>query len=120
MTKRIALLPLLLSLAACQTMAGAGAVSERATVNLGEPATRAAVTEVLARAVGRARIELGPTDGPLTAIITVLPPPPGPYETNSMAMPVRFDIELREEGCVAVRHDTGQAYPLASVQCEPA
>jgi len=113
--RRILPLTVLLSLGACQTLADAG--TGAATVNLGDPDTRAAVTQALARAVGRARVELGPTDKPDTAVITVLPPRPGPYETNSLAMPVRFDIGRRDGECVAVRHDNGQIAPLPGVAC---
>ncbi|MBW8733783.1 MAG: hypothetical protein JF571_05660 [Asticcacaulis sp.] len=83
---------------------------------MNDPATRSAVTAALADAVGRARVDLGPTDG---SVITVLPPKPGPYETNSVAMPVRFDIEMRGDSCVAVRRDTGRAVALPGVVCKP-
>jgi len=105
-------LPLLLPvlLASCQSLAGDG----RARVDLDDDATRSAVTAVLSRAVGRAHVQLGPSDG---HVLTVLPPKPGPYEGNSPAMPIRFDIERRGQTCVAVRYDTGQAYDLPGVTC---
>jgi hypothetical protein len=108
-------LGLSLGLSACQTLAAVQAAS----VDLSNPSTRSAVTAVLADAVGRARIQLGPTAGRKTSVITVLPPPPGPLETNSTAMPIRFDIEQRGEACFAVRQDTGQAYELTGVMCTP-
>ncbi len=108
---RLVLIALPLLLSACQTLAHDGS----ARLDMGDPATRSAVAAVLADAVGRAQVELGPSDG---AVITVLPPKPGPYETNSPAMPIRFDIETRGETCVAVRHDTGRAYPLPGVTCK--
>jgi hypothetical protein len=108
-------LALCLGLSACQTLAA----SQAASVDLNNPATRSAVTAVLADAVGRARIQLGPTGGRKTSVITVLPPPPGPLETNSTAIPIRFDIEQRGEACFAVRQDTGQAYELTGVVCTP-
>jgi len=110
MKRALILLPLLLS--ACQTLAADGS----ATVDLADARTRAEVAEALAKAVGRAHVELGPSDG---RAVTVLPPPIGPYETNSPAMPIRFDIEKRGDACVAVRHDTGKAYPLPGVDCRP-
>jgi hypothetical protein len=109
-------LALSISLSACQTLAGAQA----ARVDLSDPATRTAVTSVLADAVGRAQVELGPTDSSETAIITVLPPPPGPLETHATAIPIRFDIVRRGGACFAVRHDTGKAYALAGIVCRPA
>ncbi len=104
----LVVLPLLLS--ACQSLAQDGG----ARVDMADPATRSAVTAALSEAVGRGHIEIGPSDG---RVITVLPPKPGPYEGNSPAMPVRFDIEKRGDQCVAVRHDTGQAVPLPGVTC---
>jgi len=108
--RRALLIVLPLVLSACQSVAADG----RARVDMNDPATHAAVTAALSEAVGRGHIELGPTDG---YIVTVLPPKPGPYEGNSPAMPVRFDIEKRGDACVAVRHDTGQVVSLPGVTC---
>jgi hypothetical protein len=108
--RRLAPVVLSLLLSAGQSGAGDG----RAHVDMNDPATRSAVTAALSDAVGRARIELGPTDG---HVLTVLPPKPGPYEGNSPAMPIRFDIEKRDGTCIAVRHDTRQAYDLPGVTC---
>ena len=99
-----------LSLSACQTLAA----DRKAAVDMADDRTRAQVAEALARAVGRAHVDLGPSDG---TVVTVLPQPPGPYEGNSPAMPIRFDIEKRGDTCIAVRHDTGEAYPLPGVSC---
>lgn len=109
MKRALILLPFLLS--ACQTLAAGGGA---AVVDLTDARTRAQVAEALGKAVGRAHVELGPSDG---TVVTVLPPPIGPYETNSPAMPIRFDIEKRGDTCVAVRHDTGKAIALPGVSC---
>ncbi|WP_443747201.1 hypothetical protein [Asticcacaulis solisilvae] len=105
-----ALLLAALGLSACQTMAADG----RAAIDMSDARTRAQVSEALAQATGRAHVELGPSDG---TVVTVLPQPPGPYEGNSPAMPIRFDIQRRGGECVAVRHDTGKAYALPGVSC---
>ena len=102
------------SLSACQTLAGS---ASSASVDLGDGSTRAAVTAVLANAVGRAQIDLGPVNDAETSVISVLPPKPGIYEMNSTAKPVQFDIVLRDGHCVAVRRDTGAAYELG-VSCK--
>ncbi|ESQ91323.1 hypothetical protein ABAC460_07080 [Asticcacaulis sp. AC460] len=102
-----------LALAACQSTA---AVRAPATVNLDDPATKTAVASALAQAVGKARIELGASNG---ATVTVLPPPLGPYETHSTAQPIRFDIVIEDGECLAVRRDTQQAYALSGVTCHP-
>lgn len=99
---------------ACQTLPAG-----RATVNLEAPETRAVVMSVLARAVHRAHIELGPADAD-ASVITVLPPPLGPLETNSPAMPVRFGIETHNGVCRAVRQDTKEAFDLPGISCAQA
>lgn len=109
--RRVAFVILPLLLSACQTLAGDGG----ARVDMNDPATHAAVTVALSEAVGRAQVGLGPSDG---TVVTVLPPRPGPYETNSPAVPIRFDIEKRDGECVAVRHDTGRVVPLPGVTCQ--
>ena len=108
-----AALALLLSLTACQTLPAGGT----ATVDMSDAQTRAVVMSVLAGAMHRAQVTLGPTDAH-TAVITVLPPPPGPLEGNSPALPVRFDIAQQNGRCVVVRHDTGEAFVLPGVACK--
>lgn len=104
-----------LALSACQTLAA----SQTATVNLRDPATASAVQVALAKAMNRAYVALSVADGD-TSTITVLPPPLGPYEDRSTALPVHFDIVIDNGKCLAVRQDTGQAYPLRGVKCTPA
>ncbi len=116
MKARAGILALSVTLCACQTLAGNVA---SASVDLGDPATHEAVVSALGAAVGRAHIELGPVNDGETSVISVLPPRPGPYEMNSTARPIRFDIEKRDGTCVAVRHDTGAAYDLPGVICKP-
>lgn len=109
MRRALVLAPLLLS--ACQTLAADGAAS----IDMTDAHTRTLVAETLARAVGRAHVDLGPSDG---RVVTVLPPPIGPYETSSPAMPIPFDIEKHGDACVAIRRDTGKAYPLPGIGCQ--
>ncbi len=106
-----------LGLASCQSLPATADVA--ATINLADPATRSAVTTALAGAVGRAHVELGPTDADDATTLTVLPPPPGPLETHSLALPTRFDIVAHGGQCLAVRHDTGASWPLPGVSCKP-
>ncbi len=106
---------LAMALTACQTLAGS---VTPASVDLGDPVTRTAVTAALAAAVGRARIELGPVNDAETSVVSVLPPKPGPYETNSTARPASFDIQRRDGHCVAVPRDSGVAYDLPGVTCK--
>ena len=117
MIRRLAALATLAaSLGACQTLAETGAP---ARVNLADPGTRAVVLSVLAEAMHRKPIELGPAAAPETSSLSVLPPRPTHYETNSTAMPVRFDV-VREGGkCRLIRQDTHEGFDLPGVDCTP-
>ncbi|MGA9658150.1 MAG: hypothetical protein WBQ60_03515 [Asticcacaulis sp.] len=105
---------LALIISACQTLP----VVSTARINLDDPATRSVVTLVLSKAVHRAHIELGPVTGD-TAVVSVLPPSPGPYETHSMAVPVQFDIQKHGDVCLALRRDTHDAFALKGIACKP-
>lgn len=109
----VASLIVTLALSACQTVAG----TQMATVNLDDPATRQALQSALSRAVGRGRVELGPSVSADTSTVTVLPPPLGPQETHSMALPVQFDIVSEDGHCLAIRRDTKEVYDLPGVKC---
>lgn len=114
---KLALVALVLGLSACQTGAGQSAETV-ATVDLSVPETRAAVSAALAKALNRGRVELGVTASDQTSTVTVLPPPLGPHETHSTAVPIRFDIIRRKGECIALRADDGSVYPLTGVRCE--
>ncbi|MDZ7629199.1 MAG: hypothetical protein U5J99_12440 [Parvularculaceae bacterium] len=114
---RVRLSPLaLLAAAACATGAGA------APARLADPGAEnvRALTDALGHALGRARVELGAADLATATAIPVLPPPPGPYETRSLAEPVIFDLEIEGGTCRAVRRDTGEVVPLPGVRCRAA
>ncbi|MFN4102183.1 MAG: hypothetical protein ACK4GT_20675 [Pararhodobacter sp.] len=101
----------LTGLAACQS------APQPATL---EPATPEAVEEmkkVLAKALGRGRVELGAGDPARDSVIAVLPPPPTALEGNSPAMPELFDIVLTPEGCFVRRQTTEEMYALPGVAC---
>ncbi len=97
----------------CQTVTA----PSTAQVDLSHAPTYAAVAGVLAKAVGRARVELGPQGGGKVAVVTVLPPRPVSPETNSPAMPITFDIRMKGGLCVAVNRETHENYPLTGIAC---
>lgn len=101
--------------AACQS----SLASEAAVLESADAQTMAKVKSVLAGAMGTAAVELGAGDPTETPSIAVLPRPPGPNEDRSPAMPVLFDLILKENVCYAVRRDTGAAYELTGVACKP-
>lgn len=81
--------------------------------------TMAVVESVLARAMNRASIEIGPGDLTKTSVVSVLPPRLSPNETRSTAQPTQFDIIIKGAKCFVVRRDTAKEYELSGVACRP-
>jgi len=81
--------------------------------------TLARVRSVLAGAMNRSSVELGPGDLTQTSTISVLPPGLGPLEGRSTVVPAQFSLVLRGGRCLARRQDTGEAFDLAGVACRP-
>jgi len=101
----------------CQTMAPAHAVP--ASVDVSDPQTLSHLKAALAPAVGRANIEFGPSAAARTTTLGVLPPPLGPLETHSTALPILFEVVIKDGKCLAVRRDTGTEVELTGVTCRP-
>jgi len=102
----VTILALSCALSACQTLAGAGTQARIAPY---DAYAEQVLKSALSSSLHRANIDLG----------TVLPPPVGPYETNSVALPIRFDIVLRDGVCYVVRTKTREAFALKDVMCVP-
>lgn len=105
-------------LAACQ--AATLTAPQPAVLTEVTPAAMETMTSVLARAVGRARVELGPSDLTQQSAIPVLPPPPGTHENRSLAMPVIFDLVIREGRCFVKEREGNRMHALPGVACRPA
>ncbi|ABI78157.1 putative lipoprotein [Hyphomonas neptunium ATCC 15444] len=111
MKYRILSVSALAGLAACQT------APQPAILTDPSPETVAAVTGVLAAAVDRAEIQLGPGDLTRDSVISVLPPRPGPMEGNSPAVPTIFDIVLMDGDCYVQERASGELFPLTGITC---
>jgi hypothetical protein len=74
----------------------------------------------LARAMGRASVQLGPGDPTQSSSIAVLPRPPGPQEGNSTAMPTIFRLETEGGACFVAREGGGARERVDGVQCRAA
>ena len=105
----------LVALSACQS----ASTARPAVLSSDDPADLTKLKTALASAVGRAQIELGPNDPTLSSTISVLPPPPGPLETHSLAKPISFSLLKMGARCLLVRLDTNESFPLDGVACEP-
>jgi hypothetical protein len=114
MKYRILSVSLLAGLSACQ------GTPKPAVLTNASPETMEIVTGVLAAAVDRAQIELGAGDLTQDTFVSVLPPPPGPLEGNSPALPAVFDIILMDGDCYVQDRATGTMYPLNGVECRSA
>ena len=75
---------------------------------------------VLAREVGRAPVDLGPSDPTQSSVISVLPVPAGPLNDRDMALPTVFRLESDGRTCALVRESTGVRIALEGVTCKAA
>lgn len=114
MKYRILTVSMLAGVGACQSS------PQPATLVDASPETLSALTGVLAAAVDRAQVQLGPGDLTKESVISVLPPRPGPLEGNSPAMPTIFDIVLVEGECFVQERQSGERFPLTGIACTPA
>lgn len=94
-------------------------VLELAVLDPADDAALSALRAALAQALGRSSVQLGPYEPGVSTAVTVLPPPPGPLEGNSPALPIVFDLVLRDGACVAVRRDRAQSVVLPGIACRP-
>ena len=119
MRTRSGKIALVLSLAAsagaCQSIAGA---TLRAAVLL-EPndQTRMRLEKAIAEAIGSGRVTLGPVDLTRDSLISVLPPPPGPYEGNSPAMPRYFELVTDGKECFLRERGKDELRALPGTTC---
>jgi hypothetical protein len=106
---------------ACQSTAAA---ATPAVLTHGDAATMARLKAVLAKAMGRAPIELGPGDPTQSSVVSVLPLPPGPLEDRSLAKPTIFRLEIEGGTCFLVREGehaaTGARISLEGIACRAA
>ncbi len=101
-------------LGACQTKSMTPAV-----LVAPDAGTLERVKAAMREATGQVRLELGPVDPASPTAIFVLPPPLGPLETRSLAVPARYEVMMQGEDCYAVDPETGTAHRLAGVACGP-
>lgn len=105
-----------LGAAGCETAAMTGP----ARIEPLDEANLSALRAALGEALGRARVELGPENLAASSSVSVLPPPPGPLETHSLARPAVFDLVLEDGVCLAIARESGERVRLTGVGCVPA
>jgi hypothetical protein len=102
---------------ACQSTAAA---ATPAVLTQADADTMTRLKATLAKAMGRAQVELGPGDPTQSSVLSVLPLPPGPLEDRSLAKPTIFRLEIEGETCLLIRQDTGARITLEGVGCRAA
>jgi hypothetical protein len=101
--------------AACQTTAQ---IPVRAAVLLDDSQQAiVAIQSTLEPVLQQGRVNLGPSDLTRDSVITVLPPPPGPYEGNSPAMPRYFELVTDGKHCFLRERGERALHSLAGVNC---
>lgn len=100
---------------ACQS----GPAAQPAVIAKDDARSLAALKAALAAELGRASVDLGPSDPTKRATVTVLPPPPGQYETHSPAKPTVFVLSLSAGECRVTNVETGERFSLEGVSCRP-
>ena len=111
------ILGLAASAGACQTTGGAPL--RTAILLESDEQTRALLVKTIEDLVGSGRITLGPVDLTRDSLISVLPPQPGPYEGNSPAMPIYYDLVTDGKTCSVRERAGGKTHPLPGVACRP-
>jgi len=83
------------------------------------PAARETITKVLLAATREGVVSFGQSDLSKDPLIVVQPPRPSPYEGNSPAVPVHFDLVTDGKRCFVRERPTGKTHPLPGVACRP-
>ena len=99
---------------ACQSVAGA---PQPALLMQGDGAGLDRLKAALAKEMGRASVDLGPSDPMRSSTISVLPVPGGPLNDRDMALPTLFRLESDGKVCALVREETGRRIALDGVAC---
>ena len=81
--------------------------------------TLQAVKTEMAAALGKASVTLGAGDLTQNSTLVIAPPPLGPHETRSTAVPIRYTLQMHGEICYAVREETDEMIELTNVPCRP-
>ncbi len=102
-------------MSACHT----ASADTAATLVSDDPQTMQVLKSTLASAMKKARVELGAGNLTQNSVVSVLPPR-DPFNMNNPALPEQFDIRLRQGACYVVKRNTGEAYMLEGIDCQPA
>jgi len=106
---------LMIGAAACHTVEGGG---QRPAVLVADtPEARDAIKAVVLAATRDGQLSFAESDLSRDPVIVVQPPRPSPYEGNSPALPVYFDLMTDGKDCFARERVTGTLHPLPGIAC---
>jgi hypothetical protein len=106
---------LMVGAAACHTVENGG--PRPAVLIADTPEARDAIKTVVLSATRDGQVSFAGSDLAREPVIVVQPPPPGPLEGNSPALPVYFDLMTNGKECFARERRTGTLHPLPGVAC---
>lgn len=113
MIRKLSALLAIVSLGACQHQVQ----SVPAVLLDGSDETLSHLKAELATALDRARVDLGSGDLTQTSVFAIAPPPLGPNETRSTALPERYQLEIEGGRCFAVSESSEVRIELQTVRC---
>ena len=108
---------LLVGAAACHTVEGNG--QRPAVLVVDTPAARDAIKTVVLATTRDGQLSFAGSDLGREPVIVVHPPPPGPFEGNSPALPVYFDLMTDGKLCFARERSSQTLHELPGVVCRP-
>ena len=121
MAARVCRIALLLgsamSLAGCHTVATAA--PRPAVLVEDSPAARETIKKVLLAATREGVVSFGQSNLSKDPLIVVQPPRLSPYEGNSPAMPIYYDLVTDGKTCSVRERAGGKTHPLPGVTCRP-
>ena len=121
MAARVCRIALLLgsamSLAGCHTVATAA--PRPAVLVEDSPTARETIKKVLLAATREGVVSFGQSDLSKDPLIVVQPPRLSPYEGNSPAMPIYYDLVTDGKTCSVRERAGGKTHPLPGVTCRP-
>jgi hypothetical protein len=106
---------LMVGAAACHTVENGG--PRPAVLVADTPEARDAIKAVVLSATRDGQVSFAGSDLAREPAIVVQPLPPGPFEGNSPALPVYFDLMTNGKECFARERRTGTLHPLPGVAC---
>lgn len=113
MIKKLSSLVAIISFGACQHHAQ----PLPAVLSDGSGETLNLLKSEMAAALDRSRVQFGAGDLTQSSVFVIVPPPLGPNETRSTAIPERYRLEIQGQSCFAVHEKSDARIELQNTPC---